>query len=115
MILIGGQIFHDEKKGQLTLVIQQHQVAAILYMVHDHLTGGHRGLGSMSQKIRQAYYWETIFEDCKRYMQTCRACQLQGRPKKNNELHPIPIGEPQERIEIDIIGSLPVTEKGNKY
>ena len=61
------------------------------------------------------YYWETIFEDCKWHVQTCRACQFQGKPKKNNELHPIPIGEPWEWIGIDIVGPLPVTERGNKY
>ena len=83
--------------------------------VHDHPTGGHRGPGSISQKIRQMYYWETIFEDCKRHVQTYRTCQFQGKPKKNNELHPIPIGEPWKRIRIDIVGPLPVTERGNKY
>ena len=61
------------------------------------------------------YYWKTIFEDYKQYVQTCRAYQFQGKAKKNNELHPIPIGEPWERIGIDIVGPLPVTERGNKY
>src|SRR6266498_1466224 len=74
IIVIEEQLFHKEKRGQPTLVVQQHQVAAILYMVHDHPTGRHRGLGSMSQKIRQMYYWETIFENCKQYVQMCRAC-----------------------------------------
>ncbi len=113
--MIEGQLFHEEKKGQLILVVQRHQVAAILYMVHDHPTGGYRGPGSMSQKIRQMYYWKTIFEDCKRHVQMCRACQFQGKLKKNNELHPIPIGEPWEQIGIDIMRPLLVTERGNKY
>ncbi len=63
-------------------------------MVHDHSTGGHRDPGSMSQKIWQAYYWKIIYEDCKRHVQTCRACQFQGKSKKNNELHLIPVEEP---------------------
>ena len=45
----------------------------------------------------------------------CRACQFQGKPKKNNELHPILIGEPWERIGIDIVRPLPVTERENRY
>ena len=48
-------------------------------------------------------------------MQTYRACQFQDKPRKNNELHPIPIGEPWKWIEIDIVGSLPITERENKY
>ncbi len=51
LILIEGQLFHKEKKGQLTLVVQKYQVAIILYMIYDHPTGEYRGPGSMSQKI----------------------------------------------------------------
>jgi len=47
-ILLEGQLFHEEKKGQPILVVQKHQVVTILYMVHDHLIGKHRGSGSMS-------------------------------------------------------------------
>ncbi len=43
-------------------------------------------------------------------MKTCRECQFQGSAKKNNELHPIPVGGPWDRIGIDIVGLLPVTE-----
>ncbi len=58
MVVIKGQLFYHEKKRQPTLVVLQHQVVAILYMIHDHPTGGHRDPESMSQKICQAYYWK---------------------------------------------------------
>ena len=48
-------------------------------------------------------------------MKTCKECQFQGSPKKNNELHPIPVGGPQDRIGIDIVGPLSVTEQENRY
>ena len=48
-------------------------------------------------------------------MKTCRECQFQGNPKKNNELHPIPVGRPWDRIGIDIVELLPVTERSNRY
>ncbi len=48
LILMEGQLFHEEKKGQLILIVQKHQVIAILYIVHDHSMGRHRGSGSMS-------------------------------------------------------------------
>ena len=68
IILLKGQLFHEEKKGQPTLVVQKHQVAAILYMVYNYPIGGHRDLRSMSQKIRQAYYWKTVYKDCKKHV-----------------------------------------------
>ncbi len=115
LILIEGQLFHEKKRYQPTLVVQKHQIAAILYIVYDHSTRGHRGPESMSQKIRQAYYWEMIYEDCKRYIQTCRVCQFQSKSQKNNELYLIPIGKLQERIGIDLVGLLPIIKRENKY
>ncbi len=56
-----------------------------------------------------------VYEDCRRYVQTCRACQFQDKPQKNNKLHPIPVGESWEWIGIDIVRPLLVTERENKY
>ncbi len=86
-----------------------------MYMMYDHPLGAHRGAGTMAQKIRERYYWETVYQDCKEHVKTCRECQFQGSAKKNNELHPIPVGGPWDRIGIDIVGPLPVTERGNRY
>ncbi len=110
-----GLLKHVEKKVDFTVVIQKHQVQAIMYMMHDHPLGAHRGAGTMAQKIRERYYWKTVYQDCKEHVKTCRECQFQGKAKKNNELHPIPVGGPWDRIGIDIVGPLPVTERGNRY
>ena len=48
-------------------------------------------------------------------MRTCKEYQFQGSPKKNNELHTIPVGGSWNRIGIDIVGSLLVTERSNRY
>ena len=114
-IIEEGLLKHKEKKVDATLVIQKHQVQAIMYMMHDHLLGAYRGAGTMAQKIRERYYWKTVYQDCKEYVKTCRECQFQGSTKKNNELHPIPVGEPWDRIGIDIVGLLSITEWGNRY
>src|SRR6266508_2364766 len=114
-IVENGLLRHREKKVDFTLVIQKHQVKAIMYMTHDHPLGAHRGAGTMAQKIRERYYWEIVYQDCKEYVKTCRECQFQGSAKKNNELHPIPVGGSWDRIGIDIVGPLPVTERGNRY
>ncbi len=81
-----------------------------MYMMHDHPLGAHRGVGIMVQKIRERYYWETVYQDCKEHIKTCRECQFQGSPKKNNELHSIPVEGLWDKIGIDIVGSLPVTK-----
>ncbi len=48
-------------------------------------------------------------------MKTYKECQFQDSPKKNNELYPILVGGSWDRIDIDIVGLLPVTEWENRY
>lgn len=110
-----GILVHLEKKGEPTQVIQRHQVSAILYMLHDDPLGGHAGAGRMNQKLRERYFWEKSWHDCKNYVRTCHECQMRGGPQKNNVLHPIPVGDPWDRIGIDVVGPLPITERGNRY
>ncbi len=79
-------------------------------MMHDYPLGVYKGVEIMVQKIRERYYWETVYQDYKEHMKTCKECQFQGTSRKNNELHPIPVGGSQDRIGINIIGPLPITE-----
>src|SRR6266496_4338587 len=56
-----------------------------------------------------------MYEDIRGYVQTCDACQRRGNPKANNILHLIEPRAPFQRIGIDIVGSLMITKKGNRY
>ncbi len=47
-----------------------------MYIMHDHPLGAHRGVDTMVQKIRERYYWKTVYQDCKEYIKTCRECQF---------------------------------------
>ncbi len=51
-----GLLKHREKKVDFTLVVQKHQIQAIMYMIHDHPLGAHRRAGTIAQKIRERYY-----------------------------------------------------------
>ena len=57
-----------------------------------------------------------MFEDIRNYIKACDSCQRRGKPSKNSTLlHPIPVGKPFEKIGIDFVGPLPLTNKGNCY
>src|SRR6266542_1682156 len=56
-----------------------------------------------------------MYEDIRGYVQTCDACQRRGNPKANNILHLIELKASFQRIRIDIVGSLMITKKGNRY
>src|SRR6266542_3247657 len=56
-----------------------------------------------------------MYEDIRGYVQTCDVCQRRGNPKANNILHLIELKAFFQRIEIDIVGPLTITKKGNRY
>ena len=66
-------------------------------------------------KLRNQYYWFQMFEDMKQYIKTCDQCQRRGKFRTPGPLHPITVGDPFSKINIDIVSPLPITSKGNKY
>ena len=63
------------------------------------------------------FYWPTVFRDVKEYCKQCPECQLCSKQKpKKSPLVNLPImGEPFERIAMDIVGPLPRSKSGHKY
>ena len=116
-ILKDNLLFKKDKKNvkKLYRVITRDELATVLYMMHNDPTSGHLGIDSTFNKIRSRYYWSQYYEDIKKYVESCDACQRRGRPRKNNELYPIPVNSPFYQIGIDIVGPLPRTQRGKKY
>ena len=114
---INGQLFkkHRQEKGKLLRVIQRHELEQLLYMMHNHPTARHMGIDATYKRVKERYYWNQMYDDIKKYVQTCNACQRFGKPQRNESLHSIEVGKPFERVGIDIVGPLPKTTRGNKY
>jgi len=84
-------------------------------MYHDDPTAAHQGANTVYQHISKRYVWETMRKDVMEYVKTCRECQMRGGPKKTPGISLIRANDIFERWGIDIVGPLPVTERGNKY
>ena len=83
----------------------------ILYNIHKDMTGAHLGVDSTYEKIKERYYWPKMFEDVRKYIESCDNCQRRGKTKRREELLPQKIGAPFDKIGIDIKGPLPLTTK----
>ena len=46
---------------------------------------------------------------------TCDSCQRRGKKHTKEPLHPLSIERPFQRIGIDVVGPLPITERQNRY
>jgi Integrase zinc binding domain/Integrase core domain len=110
-----GVLFRVTKWKDPVKVLQQGETEAILYIYHNDPVAGHFGSKKTFEKIRRTYFWPQMYEEIKSYVESCHTCQMQSRGKKNNELNPIQPTAPWERVGIDFVGPLSITERGNRY
>src|SRR5215212_6927667 len=110
-----GKLYKKKNNGKTARVLRDNEKDAILFMTHNHETGGHFGVDATYNKIAERYYWKGMYNDTKEYVKSCDACQRRGQKGGKSYLNPIKVGEPFERIGIDFVGPLERTKKGNKY
>src|SRR5437764_12323868 len=110
-------LYKQDRKDarKLYRVIQKEKLSGKLYMVNNDPTSEHFAADAMFNKIKTRYYWPQYYEDIKKYVESCDACQRRGRSRKNNVLHSIPVHSPFYQIGIDFVGPLPRTQRGKKY
>ena len=83
--------------------------------MHNDPLSGHFTVDKMFEKIKIHYYWPQMYENIREYVKSCDQCQRWDKPKRNELLHPIPVGKPFYQLGIDIVGPLPKTSKNNHY
>lgn len=87
-------------------------------IIHDAHKIGHFGIAAVVKHIHTYHglHWNTIYNDAKEILMSCKECQLHNIAKKGfNPARSVVSYEPFDFISMDMIGPLPVTEKGNCY
>ena len=71
----------------------------------------------MADRIRQRFYWPTLFWDVERFCQSCQECQKYStRRGPRAPMVPLPIiQEPFKRIAMYVLGPLPRSRSGNRF
>ena len=104
-----------EKKEKLLRILLENEIESVLYMTHDHPTGGHLGRDAVYNKIKERFYWKGMKEDIENYIRTYEKCQRRGGITNRTYLNPIKVKQAFDTIGIDFVGPLNRTRKGNKY
>src|SRR5213082_157935 len=110
-----GKLYKKKKNGKILRVLKEDETDAILFMTHNHETGGHFGADTTYNKIADKYYWKGMHDNIKKYVKSCDTCQRRGQKGEKSYLNPIEVGEPFERIGIDFVGPLERTKRRNRY
>ncbi|KAJ8369569.1 hypothetical protein SKAU_G00095970 [Synaphobranchus kaupii] len=84
---------------------------------HDEPCGGHRGEQSTISMLRHVAYWPKMWTDVKDYVNSClTCCKFQPvLPRHRAPLQSTPTTQPWSHIQIDWIGPITRSSRGNQY
>ena len=90
----------------------------IIREFYESVVGGHKGASKTYWKVRSNYFWEYMKSDVQRIVKSCKNCQrnklVRQRTRQSMLITDTP-KQPFEKIQIDMVGPLPVTPKGNAH
>ena len=90
----------------------------IIRECHDSTVGGHKGETKTLERIRERFYWKGMRDEVRNYVKTCETCQKRKLTRVKTRM-PMRITDTPirtfEKVQIDLVGPLPITESGNQY
>lgn len=94
------------------------EIFDILKEYHSAPHSGHFGFHKTYQKIKKDYYWPTMKNDIGEYIRTCSSCQRNKLIRKKHK-EPMEITDTSQqtfqKVALDVVGPLTLTDSGNKY
>ncbi|TGZ54361.1 Enzymatic polyprotein endonuclease reverse, partial [Temnothorax longispinosus] len=90
----------------------------ILREAHASAIGGHKGVTKTYRRLREKYHWQGMKNDVQEFVRNCRNCQLKKlvrvKTRQPMVLTDTP-GAAFDKISMDIMGPLPITNTGYSY
>ncbi|VFQ90048.1 unnamed protein product [Cuscuta campestris] len=109
--VIGGMLYKRAFGGPLLRCLTNREAERVIAEVHERVCTAHQMSRTLSQRIiLLGYYWPTIVQDCERYVQKCRTCQVFYKypGRSANYYHPVSNVISFARFGVDIIGAFPI-------
>ena len=90
----------------------------IIREYHESAVGGHKGISKTFHRIRNDFFWSGMKEEISAFVKACKNCQTYKLVRVKTRL-PMRITDTPtqlfERVQMDIVGPLPITERKNRY
>ncbi|GFO30063.1 gypsy retrotransposon integrase-like protein 1 [Plakobranchus ocellatus] len=103
---------------QTTIAVPESLRQVVLSYAHESDLAGHSGFRKTLSSIRDYFSWPGVCSDAKNYTTSCHLCQIKPRTGRDRPapFQQVPIiGEPFERVIIDLVGPLPLSSDGCEY
>ena len=107
-----GSVVHKQ------LVLPHSLRESVLEVAHDSILGGHLATKKTYDRVTSNFFWPGAHDDVSRYCQSCDICQRtipKGRCGKTPLVAMPIIGEPFARVEIDLVGPLPMSRRKHRW
>lgn len=94
------------------------EIKQILKENHNNSIAGHSGYLRTYKRIKENYKWPNMKKDIRKFIKTCESCQINKSNSKQNKAKmeiTTTSERPFQRIAVDIVGPLPLTENGNRF
>jgi ribonuclease HI len=87
----------------------------ILRHYHDSLEGAHQGISRTYARIKEHFYWRSLFKDVSNYVRSCDDCQTGSGRSQREGRSPgnIEATRPFQVIGMDHVPSMPRSHRGN--
>ena len=112
-----GVLYYQAPKTQPRIVIPAALVPTVLACYHELPFTAHQGVSRTVDFISRKYWWKILRSDVSELIGKCEACAK----RKAGHRVTAPLEDALEAhefldiVSLDIVGPLPVTERGNKY
>lgn len=107
----------DGKATLLQLLVPRSLQHQVLRLVHGSVGTDHFGVAKTLRRLRIRFYWAGCWLDVQLYVHCCDTCTTKKGPTRRPHapLQQYLVGAPMEHVGVDILGSFPVSEAGNRY
>ncbi|VFQ99526.1 unnamed protein product [Cuscuta campestris] len=116
--MLDGRLYKRAFGGPLLRCLTRAEAERVIAEVHEGVCAAHQMSRTLAQRILLlGYFWPTMNQDCEKYVQRCKTCQVfykfPGRPA--TYYHPVSNVIPFARFGMDIIGAFPQAQGRKKY
>jgi len=90
---------------------------SVLHQLHNTPTAGHLAVAKTLNRVRERFYWVGCHQDVQDWCQSCDLCASRKGPSRRPRapMSQYNVGAPMERLALDVLRPLPVSNAGNKY
>ncbi|GBG61258.1 hypothetical protein CBR_g19790 [Chara braunii] len=116
-VMVDGLLYLD-KAGIKRLVVPSSEPLRSLFLGECHNATAHFGYKKTSANLVQRFWWPGMFDDAKKYVETCQVCQ-RDKPRTQAPLGllkplPIPAG-PGQSVSMDFMDTLVTSKSGKRH